>query len=175
MNIVAVNYPAPAFPMSPRSESTITDYIIHHEAGSLTETPLEIDQQHREEGWAMIGYNYIVGTDGTISTGRPLDVVPSAAYGRNTESVNVSCVGNFQQGDVGFTGPPTQAQLDALVDLGVYLHKRFPSIVRTIGHRDVATLFYGGNGNYATACPGSVLYGLLPEIKEKIASQLNIH
>lgn len=170
-----VNYPLPAFPMTPRSLSVITDYIIHHDAGSLTETPLQIDAQHRAEGWAMIGYNYVIDPDGTVSDGRPLDVVPSAAYGRNAQSVNVSCVGNFQEGDAGYTGPPTLAQVQALVDLGVYVHQRLPSIVRTIGHRDVATMFYDGDGAYATACPGNQLYALIPHIKSQIASHLNIH
>lgn len=173
MNIIHVNYPAPAYSMTPRNPSDITDLIIHHEAGSLSETPLSIDAQHRGEGWAMIGYNFIIDTEGRVYDGRPLDVVPSAAYGRNRQSINVSLVGNFQQDDPGYTGPPTAQQLQAIVDLGVYLHKRFPSIERTIGHRDVATLFYGGDGDYATACPGSMLYAKLPELKAQIAQQVN--
>jgi len=175
MNIVHVDYPAPAFAMTPRAISQITDFIIHHEAGSLTETPLGIDAQHRAEGWAMIGYNYIIDTKGVVYDGRPLDVVPSAAYGRNTQSVNVSLVGNFEKGDPGFTGPPTDEQIASLEALGVYLHKTIPSIERTIGHRDVATLFYGGDGDYATACPGSLLYAEIPLIRAKIASECNVH
>jgi hypothetical protein len=172
MNITHVDYPAPAFAMSPRP-SAITDLIYHHEAGSLTETPLQIDMQHRGEGWAMIGYNYIIGTDGTVYDGRPLDVIPSAAYGRNSQSVNVSLVGNFELNDPGYTGPPTAAQIQACIDLGVYLHQQIPSIERTIGHRDVATLFYGGDGNYATACPGSEFYKQLGTIKAAIAVKIN--
>jgi N-acetylmuramoyl-L-alanine amidase len=167
------NLPPPAFAMTPRALSQITDYIIHHEAGPITETPQEVDSQHRAEGWSMCGYNYIIDQSGIVWECRPLDVVPSAAYGRNTQSVNVSLVGNFQVDDPGYTGPPTDAQLTAIVELGVYLHRQLPSIERTIGHRDVATMFYGGDGNYATACPGSQLYAQLPALKAKIASFIN--
>lgn len=175
MNIVHVTYPAPQRDMTPRSLANITDLIIHHEAGSLAETPLSIDAQHRGEGWAMIGYNYIVGVDGTCYDGRPINVVPSAAYGRNAQSVNVSLVGNFEEADPGFTGAPPAAQIAGLEALCIYLHKVLPSIERTIGHRDVAKLFFGGDGNYSTLCPGSLLYVELPQIRAKIAAAVNAH
>jgi hypothetical protein len=173
VNIIHVDYPVPAFAMTPRSLSQITDYIVHHEAGALSQTALDIDAEHRNEGWAMIGYNFVIDEHGNVYAARPLDVVPSAAYGRNTQSVNVSLAGNFQEGDPGYTGPPNAAQIQAIIDLGVYLHKMLPGIERTIGHRDVATMFYGGDGDYATACPGSMLYVELPKIKSAIAAAIN--
>ena len=32
----------------------------------------DIDKWHREQGFAMIGYNYVIDLDGTVETGRPL-------------------------------------------------------------------------------------------------------
>lgn len=160
--------------MTPRSLSQVTDLIVHHTAGALTQTPQEIDAEHRAEGWAMIGYEYVITPDGTIYDGRPLDVVPSAAYGRNTQSVDVVLVGNFQASDPGYTGPPSAAQMQSLKDFALWIHQQIPSICRTIGHGDVARMFYPDDeGDYSTACPGSELESQLPEIRSYVASKLN--
>lgn len=176
MNIVQVNYPAPNGEMSPRQLSQITDLVIHHSDGPWEQSALEIDAEHRAEGWCEIGYNFVIGKDGTIWAGRPLQYVPSAALGRNLESVNVCLTGDFEPGTPGFCGHPTDAQVQSLKELSVHLHRALPTIVRTIGHRDVAPMFYPGNeAEYATACPGANLYALLSEIKSYVRSQVPIH
>jgi N-acetylmuramoyl-L-alanine amidase len=147
----------------------MTDIIIHHSAGSPSQTPLDIDAEHRARGMDMIGYNCIIGPEGTVYSGRPLLFIPAAAYGRNAESINICVLGNFQSDDPGYTGVPTSAQIQSLTDLCVQLHHQHPYVVRTIGHRDVAPMFYPSNeGDYATACPGDKLYALLPTIKAAI-------
>ena len=154
---------------APRSLSSITDIIVHHSAGTLKQTPLDIDQEHRNRGMSGIGYNYVIVPSGTVFSGRPPEVVPAAAYGRNAESLNICVIGNFEPTDSGYTGKPTPAQLSSLKDLVVYLHHKFPTIVRTIGHRDVATLFHPNNtADYSTACPGQDLYWELPHILEEV-------
>lgn len=165
MTIEQPTYPAFGY-MAPRSLSQITDLIVHHSDGPSDQSPLEIDQEHRNEGWAGIGYNYLINGSGTVFKGRPDDVVPSAAYGRNTPSVNVCLLGDFEPGTEGFESSVPEAQLQALKDLSVYLHQLYPSIVRTIGHRDVATIFYPNDpGDYSTACPGQVLENDLAAVK----------
>ena len=164
--IEAVNYPAPANAMAQRALAHITDLIFHHTAGPAVQSALAIDVEHRDEGWAMIGYNYVIGHDGTIYAARPVVYVPAAAYGRNSQSINVVLTGNFQEGDPGYTGPPTAAQVASATHLSIWLHKQFPSISRTIGHCDVATLFFPNDtGPYSTACPGNEFYKLLPQLK----------
>ena len=166
MNIVSVNYPPPAFAMTPRDLSQISTLIIHHSDGSPDQTPLEVDAEHRAEGWAMIGYNFFIGGDGTVYQGRPTDVVPSAAYGYNTPSINVCLAGDFQPGTDGAQAAVPDAQLQALKDLCVELHQHYPGICRTIGHRDVATMFYPQNtGDYSTACPGDILEAQIAAVK----------
>jgi hypothetical protein len=174
MKIVAVDYPAPAGDMAPRSFSDITDLIIHHSDGSPNQSPLDIDQEHRAEGWDMIGYNYVIAGNGTIYKGRPDQYEPSAAYGRNMQSVNVCLLGDFQTGTPGAQSLVPDAQLTALKQLALLLHQKFPTIERTIGHGDVATLFYPGDpGDYSTACPGNVLESHLPELRAYVAAQLH--
>lgn len=160
--------------MAGRQLTQITDAIIHHSAGPTMQTALEIDAEHRDRGMSMIGYNYIINALGEIYAGRPLEFVPSAAFGRNTESVNVCVLGNFELDDPGYTGLLNPSQLKALQDLLVYLHHQLPTIVRTIGHCDVATMFYPNDtANYSTACPGSKLYNLIPSIKKYISGHLS--
>jgi hypothetical protein len=169
LNLQQANLPPPAFPMTPRSISDITDFIVHHSDGPPTQTPQEIDAEHRAEGWAMCGYNFIIAQDGVVWQCRPLDVVPSAAYGRNTQSVDVCLLGDFQPDTAGFTGEVPEVQLNAVKALRAYLQETIPSICRTIGHRDVATLYYPNDtADYATACPGNNAEKLLPQIRAAV-------
>lgn len=171
--IEQVNYPAPATAMAMRQLSSISDIIIHHTAGPLSQTALEIDQEHRAEGWAGIGYNYVIDKDGVIFAGRPDMYVPAAAFGRNAESTNIVIIGDFQSNDSGYTGEPGSAQLESLKALVLYLHKKYPSIARTIGHRDVATMFYPADqAPYATACPGDKLYAHLADVKTYVQENM---
>jgi N-acetylmuramoyl-L-alanine amidase len=156
---------APHVPLTERSLSLVTDFIVHHSDGPLTQGPLDIDREHRYEGWIMIGYHYLITPDGKVYEGRPIAAIPAAAYGRNLQSVDVCLVGDFQPGTPLFTHP-TDVQVASLKELRQYVQQLVPTIERTIGHRDVAPDFYPQDeGNYATACPGDALEALLPEIR----------
>jgi hypothetical protein len=136
----------------------------------LTETVDDIHEQHLAQHWAGIGYHGVIYPDGTGIQGRPFNMIPAAAQGLNTESVDICLIGNFQSDDPGFTGPPTQAQIDTLIKVFAFLGTIFPNIDKTIGHRDVAPLI--GDPSVATACPGNLLEAQLPEIRTKIALML---
>jgi N-acetylmuramoyl-L-alanine amidase len=167
-------YPTPGDNYATRQISDITDFIIHHSAGSVNQTPLDIDTEHRAKGMAFIAYNWVISAQGTIFQGRPIEWVSAASYGRNQQSVAVCVVGNFESGDSGYTGRPTNDQLDALNRLAVLSHIHIPSIARTIGHRDVASLFYPTDtAPYATACPGDQLWNLIPRVRSFIT--MNLH
>jgi N-acetylmuramoyl-L-alanine amidase len=169
--VLSPPYPAPGY-MTPRDVKDITDLVIHHTGGPVTQTVEQIDAEHRAIGDAMIAYNWVIVPDGTVYVGRPAGFVPAAAYGRNTESLNVCLVGNFEKGDPGFTGPPANVQVESLIQLAIMIHQRFPHIVRTIGHNQVAGLFYGGSDYYATKCPGSLLAAQLNHIRKEISTFL---
>lgn len=172
-------FPTPAYKIpgvnyATRSLSDITDFIIHHSAGGVDQTPADIDNEHRARGMAFIAYNWIITKDGTVYQGRPLGWVSSAAYGRNKQSVNVVLTGNFEHGDSGYTGKPTAKQIESLNRLALTAHTHITSIERTIGHRDVSSLFYSDSpANYSTACPGSDLYALIPSVREYVRSNLH--
>lgn len=163
MKIEQPAYPPPNGTPAYRDLKVVTDLIIHHSDGPEDQSPLAIDQEHRGNGWVMIGYHYVIAGDGTISEGRPLGMVPAAAQDDNTDSIDVCVLGDFQPGTDGYNGSPTPAQLASLKELSVYLHKLVPSIERTIGHRDVAGMEH--DPSVATSCPGDTLYALIPQIK----------
>lgn len=172
---MAINIQQPAYPPitgSPdyRQLSQVTSFIIHHEAGPWDETPLQVDAQHRSQGWVMIGYTWVIGKDGTIYQGRPMNMVPAAAQDMNTVSVDVSLTGNFEPSAQGYCGSPTAAQIQSLKELCLWAHQQIPSISQTIGHRDVATIM--NDPSVATACPGDTLYALIPDVRSYVAENL---
>lgn len=124
------DYPPPNGSPATRDLSVVTVEIIHHSAGPITQTPLDIDAFHRQppDDFVMIGYNFLIGHDGTVYQGRPMTDVPAATEGFNTESVAICLIGNFQPDDAGYTGPPSAAQMQSLKDLSVYVHQKIPTI-----------------------------------------------
>lgn len=177
LKIQLVDYPPPTEPLT--AVPPATDFIIHHTAGALTQTPLEIDAEHRAIGDTMIAYELLITPDGTVYYGRPIGFESAATFGRNPCSINVALIGQFQPNagpDVPPFAPPTDAQLDALLQVSIWVHRHYPLIVRTIGHRDVAPMFYPQDEkDYSTACPGDALYAQIPDIKRKTAAALNSH
>ena len=136
MNIIEKNYKW-AKPLSKRGT---TDLLILHHSGTTTCTPDGVHSWHVGNGWAGIGYHYLVRKDGTIYRGRPEDTVGAHAYGVNSHSIGVCFEGNYQ---VEPTMPA--AQLQAGRELVQYLKAKL-GVDRVVGHRDVAVA--------GASCPG---------------------
>ena len=130
-----------------------TDVIILHHIGNTNAdvSAATVHQWHLANGWAGIGYHYVIRKNGTIERGRPRDTVGAHCYGENWHSVGVNLVGNFE------TAWPTDAQVDAaelLVARLCMMYGLRPGEDTIKGHRDFN----------ATACPGQHLYDLLPDV-----------
>ncbi len=101
----------------------------------------DVDLWHRQRGFDGIGYHFLVGLDGSVEPGRPLEKVGAHALGYNAHSVGVAYVGGLDSG-----GRPcdtrTPAQRIALENLLRSLRRRFPG-ARIVGHNQLA----------AKACP----------------------
>ena len=119
----------------------LTDAIvIHHQAGMNPNTAAGIHDMHiRQRGWAGIGYNFYIWTNGTIETGRPIDMQGAHAGPKaNNRSIGICLQGNLD------ITPPEPAQLESLVWLiGQHIHPRYGKIGIT-GHNDYMS----------TSCPG---------------------
>ena len=114
--------------------STATPEGRHH-------TAADIDRWHRKRGWNGIGYHFVVLLDGTVETGRNLEVIGAHTSGHNSNSIGIAYVGGTDA-----SGQPkdtrTREQRTALHTLLCDLQAKFPNA--TIhGHREFG----------ATECP----------------------
>lgn len=100
-----------------------------------------IRQWHLDRGWSDIGYHFVIELNGTIRTGRPLEIAGAHARGHNRYSIGVCYVGGL---DVTMKPKDTRtaAQQESLIGLLEYLHEEYPD----------ATL-HGHNEVSAKACP----------------------
>lgn len=122
----------------------VTEIIIHCAATPEGKhfTAADIDRWHREQGWAGIGYHYVVLLDGTVEIGRPLDKIGAHVSGRNENTIGVVYIGGLDaKGQAKDTR--TDAQKAALLKLCRELLDRYPSIKTISGHNQYA----------AKACP----------------------
>ena len=130
----------------------ITEVIIHCTAtpqGRFVDVPT-VNRWHRERGFRRsyqgktyhIGYHFLIGLDGEIWKGRPVEISGAHVKGRNGQTIGVAYVGG-----VDATGKPkdtrTPAQKAALLKLLRRLLSEHPSIEKISSHRDYA----------AKACP----------------------
>lgn len=126
----------------------------------------DIDRDHRNKGWKMIGYNYVIDLDGTVEVGRPLTMDGAhcekpgfSGVPYNKHSIGICYIGGLaatrnERGKIvaklNAKGKPiakdtrTPAQKKALVKLVYELMDKYP-IVEVIGHRD-ASPDLNGNG-----------------------------
>ena len=72
-----------------------------------------IEMWHKQQGWLAIGYHFIIKRDGTVESGRPVDVVGSHVKDWNSRSVGVCLVGGIDAKGK-FEANFTPAQMDAL-------------------------------------------------------------
>ena len=103
----------------------------------------DIDYMHRQKGWRMIGYNYVIDLDGTVEEGRPLtiDGAHCSAKDKNGVSYNRHSIGICYVGGLTTKGQPgdtrTAAQRKALRTLIGRLVAAYP-IREILGHRDTS-------------------------------------
>lgn len=103
----------------------------------------DIDKMHKEKGYAMIGYNFIIDLDGTVEAGRPLsmDGAHCKSAGLSGKSYNKHSIGICYIGGLDVHGRPadtrTLAQKRAMAELIYSLIEKYP-IVEVIGHRDAS-------------------------------------
>lgn len=138
-----------------------TDMLVIHHVGipDGDTSAAAIHKAHLANGWAGIGYHYVIRKDGSIERGRPLATVGAHAEGQNYHTIGINVTGNFEK------ETPTQSQIASLEKLLVFLCQTYdihPSAATIVGHCNVNS----------TDCPGKNLYRLLPEIRDDVALQL---
>ena len=112
----------------------------------INEQLKEIDRWHRDRGFDMIGYSYLVSRNGEVVQGRPLEKTPAAQKGHNTGSIAICLIGGFgSDADDLATEHYTPVQLARAYSLIRELQEQFNvKNDNVIGHNRVST----------KACPG---------------------
>ena len=116
-----------------------TKYLVVHCSATRPSQDIgvkEIRQWHKNQGWADIGYHYVIRRDGKVERGRAENLVGSHVAGHNSNSIGVCMVGGVSQKD--FTKAEnnlTKEQFASLKTLLKTLAEKYPGTV-VLGHRD---------------------------------------
>lgn len=103
----------------------------------------DIDKWHKERGFAMIGYNYVIDLDGKVEEGRPLtrdgahcNTAGTSGLAYNKHSIGICYVGGLDRnGNAADTRTPQQKL--SLANLVYKLMGKYP-ITDVLGHRDAS-------------------------------------
>jgi N-acetyl-anhydromuramyl-L-alanine amidase AmpD len=154
-----------------------TMIIVHHTAtGNTTDftqawayrLARSIQNHHMDvRGFIDSGQQFTISRGGYIMEGRhrSLEVLRGGTrhvLGAHASGVNDTALGIENEGTYTSVAPPT-ALWNRLVDLCAYMCQQYripPSQI--FGHRDFN----------ATACPGNILYGRLPRLRDEVAAKL---
>lgn len=112
-------------------------YLVVHAAATPSHMDIgfkEIDRWHREKGWLMIGYHFVIRRDGTVEPGRPVTRAGAHVRGYNANSIGICMVGGESE-DGGVMGNFTPEQFKALRELLFSLLSSHPE-AEVLGHRD---------------------------------------
>lgn len=116
-----------------------TDFLVVHCAASKPSADIgayDIDRWHRAQGWACVGYHYVIRRDGTVEEGREEDVIGAHVSGHNENSLGICLAGGVSEKDVSIPEDNfTEAQKASLKKLLLDLRKKYPK-ARIQGHRD---------------------------------------
>jgi N-acetyl-anhydromuramyl-L-alanine amidase AmpD len=104
----------------------------------------DIYKMHKERGFAMIGYNYVIDLDGRIESGRPLsrdgahcNTAGLSGLAYNKHSIGICYVGGLDKNGKA-ADTRTREQKIALHNLVYLLLDEYPNIKEVIGHRDAS-------------------------------------
>ncbi len=140
--------------------STPYRITIHH-------TAIEIDSSHqrdekigllriidihkRKNGWADIGYHYLIGTSGTIYEARNIKYQGAHARGdHNIGNIGIAVMGDYE------TGFPPRVQVEAMKKLVRHLQDKY-----RIANRQI----YGHVHFTGTMCPGKNMMPYLRDLQ----------
>ena len=101
-----------------------------------------IRKWHLDRGWRDIGYHFVIGLDGQVHEGRPIEQTGAHTKGENFDSIGIAYVGGVEaekkNGKWIAKDTRTEEQKNALEELLCYL-KILYSNATIYGHRDFST------------------------------------
>ena len=140
-----------------------TSAIVIHHAGMTRDEDISlksIHQMHLNNGWAGVGYHFIVHKNGVIEHARPIERVGAHAYKHNRYTVGICMTGNL---DIGVPTIEQTLATEKLVAALCFQYDIAPSSQTIFGHRDLCD----------TACPGYNFYPRMPELIQNVDATLS--
>lgn len=129
-----------------KSKRIINEIIVHCSATreGFDYTISDITNWHKKRGFTTIGYHYVIYRDGSIHTGRNINVSGAHCEGHNSHSVGVCYIGGLENRlnpkNWKYDIPKdtrTAAQKASLLKLLKELKRLYPT-AKIIGHRDTS-------------------------------------
>jgi len=173
--------PAPNYTRTLTNE---THYIVHHSAGSnsntnYTQVVRDIYLYHTEvNGWSDIGYNYLVAQNGDVYVGRGIQIVELSDQtyrydavlgahfcGSNSRTMGICLLGNYETTNPADPGISSIISLITFYGLRKGLHP-FENASHALGNLSTIS---GHRNGCSTLCPGESLYNLLPDIRSQVS------
>jgi hypothetical protein len=155
----------------------VSHLIIHHTAGSNTSSDWSsvvyaIWNYHvNTNGWDDIGYNWLIDPNGVIYEGRADNIQGAHFCGKNGNTMGVCILGTYTDVEPSFQSMNSIKRLFAWKSCkedidpnGIAYHPPSDEEIFTVsGHRD----------GCATACPGDMLYDLIPDLRDSIEHEIS--
>lgn len=148
------------------SDSSKRRFAIHHTVTGSSDPARQmrgIQSFHMNtRGWCDVGYHFLIGSDGKVYEGRPLNLLGAHVGNNNSGNIGISFIGCFHSSGCSGLGPtrPSDAMVRASGRLLGTLSRLYGvslSSTTVKGHRD--------HPGQTTSCPGD---NLRPRIAEMI-------
>jgi hypothetical protein len=158
--------------------TTVTHLIVHHSAGANTSSDwpavvLSIWNSHvNTNGWADIGYNYLIDPQGRLYEGRGGgDNVTGAHFcGTNGGTMGTCMLGTYTSTSVSDTARSMLTRILAWKACGSSINPTgsswHASSARNLNH------ISGHRDGCATECPGNMTYAELPALRTAVANHI---
>lgn len=135
--------------------------------------PSLVRSWHLQRGFSDIGYHYYITRDGVVHQGRPLSRQGAHVSGWNEASIGICYEGGLDS-RCRCRDTRTPQQKSAMDRLVADLLRRFPSVTRVVGHRDLSP-DTNGNGTverheWVKQCPcfdAVAEYGAMAEVNRR--------
>jgi len=167
----------PQGPTSP-STTTVTHLVVHHSAGTNVSNDwgaivLAIWNLHvYTNGWADVGYNWLISPDGTLFEGRGGgdNVLGAHFCSKNSGTMGVCLIGTYT------SVQPSDAAMARLADILTWkaCQRAVLPSVQTL-HAATGFQLFGISGHRdgcATECPGQRVYDRLTELRSDVEKRL---
>ena len=96
----------------------------------------EVTKWHKARGFNSIGYHYLIGLNGEVWTGRPLEQAGAHTEGYNANSIGICYVGGLDANSKP-KDTRTAAQKESLLKLVKELKSKYPT-ASVHGHKEFA-------------------------------------